>query len=175
MRESVAETIVGAGVLAVAAAFLVSALSQTGRADVGGGYRLNAAFSSASGLNAGSDVRMAGVKIGTVAAITLDQARPELSAAAVELAVRPGVQVPTGTVAKVQTDGLLGGAFVSLEPACDAFAEEGTCPLLAPGASIEFTRGSVDILTLFAQMMGGSSEGSTSSAPPAETSGGYPE
>lgn len=190
MRESVVETVVGACVLAVATGFVVLALGQTGTSGgASDGYSVEARFSAADGLAVGSDVRLAGVKVGTVSSMRLDQANPALSNARVQLALDAGVQVPTGTVAKIRSDGLLGSAYVGLEPACDAFAEDGGCPLLADGQEIEFTRGSVDLLTLFAQFAGGSgssnSAGSSTQAEgagasgttdgPEPAAGGYPE
>ena len=64
-RRSAAEIITGAVVLVVAAGFLLYAVANTGRASVGG-YTLTATFDRIDGLSAGSDVRLAGVKVGSV-------------------------------------------------------------------------------------------------------------
>jgi phospholipid/cholesterol/gamma-HCH transport system substrate-binding protein len=85
------------------------------------------------------------VKVGVVRAIALD---PETYLARVTLAMNDGVQVLDESTARVASDGLLGGAYISIEPAgMDA---------LAAGAEIPNTQGSVDLLTLFASFAQGS-------------------
>ena len=72
MKDNAAETLIGALVLAVAAGFLFFMTQSTGFASDGGSYELKARFQSAEGITVGSDVRLAGVKIGSVVAMNLD-------------------------------------------------------------------------------------------------------
>ena len=161
MRESVFESLVGLAVLAAAATFLWFALATGGDADATarGSYEVGARFSSASGINRGTDVRLAGVKIGTVRAISLDHERFE---ARVVMSIAEGVELPDDTTARVQSDGLLGGAYIGLEPgggfdviaACgdteEIFESDSGC------GEIIYAQGSIDLMTLFASFASGS-------------------
>ena len=81
-------------------------------------------------------------------------------------------ELPDDTDARVSTDGLLGGAYVALEPGggFDVIPQDGT-------GEIQFTRGSVDLLTLFASFAAGSGSGSsdTSASNPPADEFDYPE
>ncbi len=145
MRDQALETLVGAGVLAAAAAFLAFALASTNSQAAGGSYPLVAYFPSVNGLSSGSEVRLSGVKIGAVSAIDLD---PKTYMAKVEMSVAGPVKVPDDSTAKVSTDGLLGGAFLSIEPGSSE-------TMLAAGGEFQYAQGSVDLLTLFSQAVGG--------------------
>ena len=156
MRHSILEVAVGAVVLAVAAGFLAFAATRVDAgAGAGGAYELVAKFRKADGIAVGTDVRLSGVKVGSVSRLTLEQSAPERVSAVVTLSIRSGIELPTGTNAKIVMDGLLGGSLVSLEPACDAFADDGGCPVLKPGDEIVYTTGAVDLLTLLGAMASG--------------------
>jgi phospholipid/cholesterol/gamma-HCH transport system substrate-binding protein len=152
-REDAAETLVGAIVALVAIGFLAFALTRAGAGETSGGYRLVASFDRVDGVAIGSDVRMSGVKVGTVSSVALDSAdyRAKLT-----IAVDPAVKVPMDSTAKIASDGLLGGAFVSIEPG-------GAEDMLPPGGQFENTQGSVDLITLFAGLAGGAAPKQTNS------------
>lgn len=133
------ETILGAVVAVVAIGFFAFAAAQAGQTGAQGGYDISARFQRVDGVNVGSDVRISGVKVGVVRAISLD---PETYLARVTLAMSDGVQVPDDSTARIASDGLLGGAYVSIEP--------GSMDPLPAGGEILNTQGSVDLLTLFA-------------------------
>lgn len=151
--EHPVETIVGAAVLS-AAAFFAYFASQAGGGSIGDGYRLSAQFSSATGVTVGTDVRVAGVKVGRVSALDLD---PDTYQAKLELTLRGAVQLPTDTLAKVANENLLGGSFISLEPGADE-------SMLVEGDSLQLTQGAPDLLDLLQQFGGGSSSGGSSGA-----------
>lgn len=160
MRDSVFETILGAVVVIAAAVFLWYALSQTESSGSGGTYDLTARFNSVIGVQRGTDVRLAGVKVGSVTDIEIDAERFE---AVVTLAMDDGIELPEDSDAKVSTDGLLGGSYLAVEPG-GSFA---MIPTDGSGEII-YTRGSVDLLTLFASFAsggGGSDAGSSTPAP----------
>lgn len=141
MGNKIIETLVGTMVLVVAGFFLAYAYST---ADVGGpsnSYELSASFDRIDGLTVGSDVRMSGIKIGTVTGQTLDT---DSFLARVELSIDRNIDLPDDTSAKVATDGLLGGAYISLDAG-------GSMDLLVEGDEIEFTQGSIDIMSLIGQ------------------------
>lgn len=133
------ETILGAIVAIVAIGFFAFAAAQAGQTNSSGGYDLTARFQRVDGIAVGSDVRVSGVKVGVVKAVALD---PETYMARLTLGIDQGVQVLDESTARVASDGLLGGAYIAIEPA-------GLDPLQA-GAEIPNTQGAVDLLTLFA-------------------------
>jgi phospholipid/cholesterol/gamma-HCH transport system substrate-binding protein len=163
MRESIFETLVGLAVLIVAGVFLWFGLARgSDGGPTGEVVELGARFSSAATIDRGTDVRMAGVKIGTVRDVALDRDRAE---ALVTLAVASEVlPLGDGTTARVQSESLLGGAYINLEPAegfgeiiaCEAeeelFGESGCGEIL-------YAQGSVDLMTLFASFAAGNGGG----------------
>lgn len=134
--RAVGETLLGAVVLAAAAGFLIYALQQ---ADLGGsGYEVVAKFRKAEGLNVGADVRVAGVKVGSVTDLSLD---PETYEAVATLAVVDTVSIPDDSDAKIAVESLLGGSFIAITPGASEF-------MLTGGDQIELTQGSVSLLDL---------------------------
>ncbi len=172
MRESMFETLVGALVVVVAGVFLWFAIARGGRASAGPDtYELEARFNNVSGIERGSDVRIAGVKAGVVKSIVGDPKRFE---AVMMMSVDKKWELPDDTDARISTDGLLGNSYVALEPggSFDNIPQDGS-------GEIKYTRGSVDLLTLFASFAsGGGKDDSDSgaSADPASAAGGaYPQ
>ena len=112
MGKNLIETVMGAVVLLVAGFFLVFAYSQ---ADLGAvkGYTVSAAFSSVGGLSNGADVRINGIKVGTVLDQTID---PNSFQAVVKMTLRPDIHLPVDTVATIDSEGLLGSKFLKLIP-----------------------------------------------------------
>lgn len=159
-REQALETIVGAAVVAAAAGFLFFAFTSARQASASSGYPVVAKFERIDGVAVGSDVRLSGVKVGAVSNIALD---PQTYQAKVGLTIAPTVKIPSDSIAKISTDGLLGGAYVSLEPGSET-------EMLKSGGEFEYTRGSVDLLTLLMQVVSSSSksESPESGAAPAQ-------
>ncbi|MBF0094273.1 MAG: outer membrane lipid asymmetry maintenance protein MlaD [Alphaproteobacteria bacterium] len=112
MRRNPIETIMGAVVLLVAGFFLAFAYSTSSVKPVQG-YDVKAVFARVGGLETGSDVRISGIKIGTVVGQSLD---PNTYEAVVRLSIAPHVRLPTDTVASIVSEGLLGGKYLKLEP-----------------------------------------------------------
>lgn len=162
MRESLFETIIGALVVCVAGAFFWFAVDRGGEGQSASGqYELLARFNNVSGISRGSDVRIAGVKAGVVKAIEGD---PERFEAIVTMSLDEKWALPDDSDARISTDGLLGGSYIAIEPGggFDTLAQDGT-------GELQFTRGSVDLLTLFASFASGngaSSDGASSSDDP---------
>tara|TARA_B100000530_G_C15625683_1_gene356216 strand:- start:50 stop:514 length:465 start_codon:yes stop_codon:yes gene_type:complete len=142
MNRNLIETVMGAVVLVVAALFVVFAYSK---AEVGAveGYEIQAKFDRVDGILAGSDVRMSGIKIGTVTASSLD---PKTYFAEVKMNIRSDVKIPDDTSIAVSTDGLLGDKFLALSPG-------GSDDMLEPGGEITTTQGSIDLMSLVGQMI----------------------
>ncbi len=136
------ESVIGAVVLLVAVGFLAFAYTNT---DIGTvhGYTLYARFDRIDGLSVGSDVRMSGIKIGTVTDQRLD---PETFEAVVTLSIDSDIRLPDDTAAKVASEGLLGGNYISIEPG-------GSEDLLEPGSEVQYTQGSIDLMGLVSRAL----------------------
>ncbi len=145
-RHNAAELATGAVVLAVAGSFLIFAVTNTGKSFDDGGYKLHASFDHVDGLALGADVRVAGVKVGSVEAIRLD---PKNFVANVTFSVQDGVGLSTDSSATVATDGLLGGKYLDVEPG-------GEEKMLAPGGEVTITQGSVNLESLLGKYIFGS-------------------
>jgi phospholipid/cholesterol/gamma-HCH transport system substrate-binding protein len=142
--SNIFETLVGAAVIAIAAGFFLYASKTAGvGGGVAGGYKVIAEFDNAQGVNVGTDVRLAGVKIGTVTGHSLN---PENYMARVELTLDPSVSLADDTAAKITSEGLLGGNFIAMDPG-------GSETKLADGSLMTVTQGAVDIWSLISQAM----------------------
>jgi len=115
MGKNLVETVMGGVVLLVAAVFLFVAMNETQVKSVEG-YRIEAAFLKIGGLQKGSDVRLNGIKIGSVEDSILDV---ETYDAVISMTIRPDIKLPIDTVASVVSGGLIGGKYVRLEPGAD--------------------------------------------------------
>ncbi len=160
MKNAAVETLIGAAVIVIAAAFFLFAYQSSGKSSAAGGYRLLAEFDNAEGINVGTDVRMAGVKVGTVVGQTLNH---ENFQAAITMLIDPALQVTEDVTAKVTAEGLLGSKFISLE-------QGGAETKLADGGMIQYTQGAVDIWSLISQAMFDKSGAKPSEGASTETS-----
>ena len=133
--RNVAELIAGAAVLVIALGFLGYAVAHTGRGGVSG-YRLSARFDKIDGLSAGADVRLAGVKVGSITNTYVD---PKTYRAVVDMSVSAEVKLPKDSSAQISTDGLLGGKVIALVPGGDdkMLADGGEITITQSAASLE--------------------------------------
>lgn len=137
--RNLVEIAVGLAVLVAAGGFGIAASSYGSATDGGGGYTIIGSFDSLAGVSAGTDVRMAGVKIGRVADIKLNNENFRAEAA---MSIDEGVEIPIDSLLKVGAEGLLGGNFISVESG-------GLEELAEDGEVFENTQGSRDIIDLF--------------------------
>lgn len=147
MSSNLVESLIGALVLLVAGWFLLFAYERTDGA-VSGGYELVARFDQIDGIGVGSDVRLAGIKVGSVTASRLDV---DTYQAVVRFSVDSGVELPVDTAAAVAQEGLLGGKYLSLLPG-------GMDDMLADGDEIEETQDSLDLLGIIGKFATGSTD-----------------
>lgn len=143
MNSTLVETITGAVVLAVAGLFFWHVASTTNLGAATGGYHITAVFDSVDGISVGSDVRLAGLKVGSVASQKLD---PETYQAVLTLAIRKGLKLPVDTSAKITASGLLGDKYITLDP---GGAEE----MLKDGDSLSHTQSSIDLWGMINQYL----------------------
>ncbi|MCK5275238.1 MAG: outer membrane lipid asymmetry maintenance protein MlaD [Alphaproteobacteria bacterium] len=134
MKRNVIETVLGAVVLLVAGVFLAFAYSSADLRPVAG-YKVSARFNAVDGLTVGSDVRVGGVKVGSVVGQSIDL---ESYQAVVVMSIRPDIGLPEDSVAMVSSEGLLGGKYIRIDPGASE-------KHLADGSSLAETRGIVSL------------------------------
>jgi phospholipid/cholesterol/gamma-HCH transport system substrate-binding protein len=133
-RRNAAEVLAGLLVLVVAAGFLAYALATSGAASVP---------DRIDGLTIGSDVRMAGVKVGAVTGTSID---PKTYMAVVDFTVQKDIQLPTDSSAAIASQSLLGGKYLALVPG-------GSEQMIPPGGQVTITQGSVSLEDLLGKFI----------------------
>lgn len=142
MRGNVIETVMGAVVLAAAALFLVFAYNTSQLRSVSG-YEVSADFERIDGIRQGGDVRISGIKIGSIISERLD---PKTFLATVRMSIDPSVKLPDDTVAEIVSAGLLGDKYLSLVPG-------GSDKTIPAGGKIKYTQSSVSLEHMIGQMI----------------------
>ena len=148
MSENKAEVALGAVVLAIAIGFVVYLSQSTGLTMGGESYQIRAGFRTAEGISVGTDVRLAGVKIGAVQDLSLNS---ETYRAEAVLAIQNDVLIPDDSALTITSEGLLGGHFVEVMPGA-------SFDYLADGGEIIDTQGSVSLVTLLMKFVSGGSK-----------------
>jgi phospholipid/cholesterol/gamma-HCH transport system substrate-binding protein len=157
MRNDTVETLIGAAVIIIAVVFVGFTYRTTGAANVDG-YELTAKMPRVDGIAVGTDVKLAGVKVGAVSALTLD---PKDYRVAVHMKLQPDVKIPDDSSVMVTSAGLLGSSYVSIQPG-------GSDAMLAAGGEIKNAQGAIDMMGLLNKFVNSNSEGTppaTSAAP----------
>jgi phospholipid/cholesterol/gamma-HCH transport system substrate-binding protein len=162
MSRNVIETVMGAVVLVIAAVFLFFAYS-TSQVRAVSGYELTAKFDRIEGIREGGDVRISGIKVGSIVSQTLD---PTNFLAVVKLTVDPMIKLPSDSVAEILSSGLLGDKYLALVPGA---ADD----MIKPGGQIKFTQSPMSLENLIGQYIfsqgqskKGEGEGDKGQAPP---------
>lgn len=152
-REDVAETLIGLLVVVTACAFFVFAAQRAGAVSAGPGVVVYGEFSNVDGVTPGTDVRLSGVKIGTVSDLQLLPDKANWVRVAMQ--VRADVKIPADSTARVLS-GLLGGTHVAIESG-------GAAEALAAGESFQNTEGATDLLSLMSALTqgGGADQGAS--------------
>ncbi|NKE46596.1 outer membrane lipid asymmetry maintenance protein MlaD [Roseomonas frigidaquae] len=165
--RSYAEILAGALVLLVAGSFLAYAVTNSGRGGFSGpALTLSAKFDRIDGLAPGADVRVAGVKVGSVVDQRID---PQTFLAVLTMRIDASLRMPSDSSAEIASEGLLGGRFVSLVPG-------GSERILADGAEITITQSAISLESLLGRFIFSMTEGQPSrgEAAPAAPSLGTP-
>lgn len=142
MHRNTIEAVLGAVVLAIAAIFLSFAYNMADLRATSG-YSVNANFDKVGGIKVGSDVRVSGIKVGTVSDLHLDE---KTYMAKMKITIDNHIQLPADTVAEVASEGLLGGQYLALVPG----SEEQMIP--ADG-TIKYTQSPVDLVQLLGRFI----------------------
>lgn len=143
MKNSMVETLIGAAVIGIAAIFFFFAYTTSGVGKGQGGYKLTAEFENVEGINIGSDIRLAGIKIGSVVDQTLNA---ESYQAVLTMSIDRAVSLPEDSTAKVTSEGLLGSKFIALEPG-------GSDDKLKDGDQMSYTQSAIDLWGLVNQYL----------------------
>jgi phospholipid/cholesterol/gamma-HCH transport system substrate-binding protein len=151
-RPNTTETLIGAAVVAVALVFAALAYYRTGAGGVSG-YEVNAKLAKVDGLAVGTEVRLAGIKVGSVSGLTLD---PATYLVTVHMDIRNDIKLPVDSSILVTQAGFLGGQYLSITPGGDD-------KMMAGGAYFENAQGSIDVMNLVGRFATGAS---TSNQPP---------
>jgi phospholipid/cholesterol/gamma-HCH transport system substrate-binding protein len=154
MAESTTEVLVGGLVLSVAVGFMLYAGQIAGLRGPSGSYQMSASFRSIEGVTVGTDVRMSGVKVGTVTELRLN---PETFRADATFSVQEGIALPDDSSVQISSEGLLGGNFVEIMPG-------GSMTNYPPGAEIEDTQGAVSLVNLLLKAVSGGGSSSSDGA-----------
>ncbi len=112
MRKKPVETIMGIVVLVIAVLFLVFAY-RVSDLQVVKGYTLSADFMKVGGLSIGSDVRINGIKVGTVTAQKLNNDDYTVH---VTFSISADTKLPKDSTVTITGEGLMGDKFVKIEP-----------------------------------------------------------
>lgn len=142
-RENIGEALVGLLVVIFAVWFVWFAWQKTGGGARADAIHVTALFPNSTGVNVGSEVRVAGMKVGTVASQILD---PQSFQVKIELALDPTIKLPADSSAAITSEGLLGATFVSLIPGGDPTP-------LKDGDTIADTQGAMDLMGMVGQFI----------------------
>jgi phospholipid/cholesterol/gamma-HCH transport system substrate-binding protein len=140
MSRNVIETVMGAVVLVIAALFLFFAYNVSQVRAVKG-YEVSAQFERVDGIREGGDVRLSGIKVGSIVSQTLD---PKTYFAIVKMSIDPSIKLPTDTVAQIASSGLLGDKYMALIPG-------GSDDMIKPGGRIQMTQPAISLENLIGQ------------------------
>jgi phospholipid/cholesterol/gamma-HCH transport system substrate-binding protein len=164
MSGNVIETVMGAVVLVVAAFFLFFAYT-TSQVRAVDGYTVTAQFTRVDGIRDGSDVRIAGVKVGSITAENLD---PKTYLATLKMSINPEYKLPDDTVAEVISSSLLGDKYLALVPG-------GSDKNIPPGGQIKYTQATASLEDLIGQMIFSQAGAGSQKKPGEGPQGGVPQ
>ena len=159
MNRNLLETVMGAVVIVVAVIFLVFAYHSAEIRSVSG-YSLSAKFDHIDGVHDGADIRMSGIKVGTIVSTSLDT---KTFQAVVKLSIDNNIKLPEDTIATITQNGLLGDPFMSLVPG-------NSDKIVPPGGELSYTQSAPSLMALFGQavfsMSGGGAKPADGGAAP---------
>ena len=142
MGRNLVETVMGAVVLLIAGFFLIFAYNSSNLRPISG-YEVKARFNSVEGLQEGGDVRIGGVKVGSVTGQSLDTKNYQ---AVVTLTLKPQVKLPTDSIASVTGDSLLGGKYIKIEPGSSK-------DIIPPGGEVKKTKDALVLEQVLGRMI----------------------
>jgi phospholipid/cholesterol/gamma-HCH transport system substrate-binding protein len=142
MQSQYVEALVGTFVLGLAVFILWFGYTRSGT-NLSEGYTLSAYFNRIDGINVGNDVKMGGIKIGTVKKQSIDQ---KTFMAKVELSIQSEITIPNDSSIAVVSDGLLGNKYLDISPG-------GSEENYKNGEVIEHTQSSINLESLIGHLV----------------------
>jgi phospholipid/cholesterol/gamma-HCH transport system substrate-binding protein len=136
----------GVGIFVILGILAMAYLSiKLGRVDFlgGGGYLVSADFPTVGGLKSGSSVEIAGVEIGRVEGIDLNDYQ-----AHVQLRINHGIKLQEDSIASIKTKGLIGEKYIRISPG-------GSEKLIPPNGKIREVEAPVDLEELISKYVFG--------------------
>ncbi len=144
MRREMLEMLAGVVVLILAAGAVVLAFSSSGVESVAG-YDIEAEFDNVSGVAVGTEIRLSGVKVGTVVGKKIAN---EGDLALLTLSISADYRIPEDSRVRILPEGLLGNSYVQLEPG-------GALEDMAPGSFVSYdrTQGAINVVDLLSRFV----------------------
>ncbi len=145
-QNNIAETIIGAVVVIVALGFMAFTYMRTGSGSLSG-YEVLARLPKVDGLGIGTDVRISGIKVGSISDLVLD---PKNYLVTVHMNIRSDIKLPTDSSMMITSAGILGSSYLSITPGGDD-------KMIAAGGYIENTQAAnaTDLMSLAGRVIGG--------------------
>jgi phospholipid/cholesterol/gamma-HCH transport system substrate-binding protein len=109
------------------------------------GYQLLAKFDRIEGIRDGGDVRISGIKVGSIISERLD---PKTFEAVVRMSIDPSIKLPVDSVASIASSGLLGDKYLSIEPGNED-------EIIQAGGTITHTQPAMSLESLIGQVIYG--------------------
>ena len=145
MKSHIFEFVVGLGVIIVAGWFMALVISKSDKL-----YNFNkttryiASFNNVSGISVGSNIKLAGVTVGKVLELKLDDIN---YTAELVLGIDKKIKIPNDSEIIITSEGLLGGNYVSISPG-------GSDVFLNPNENFLFTQSSLSLNSLLQKFFG---------------------
>lgn len=152
MKSNIIEAIIGAIVLIIAGIFLMFAYTASQK-NITDGYSLYAKFINVGGVSVGSDVKIAGVKVGTIKSLTIDG---DTYQAKVEFVIKDDFKLPEDSSVSIVSEGFIGGKYIDIQPG-------GSEEMLEPGDDFLYTQSSISFESLLGKFIFNSSKEKESS------------
>ena len=145
MKSDIFEFIVGLGVFIIAGWFILSVVSKSEKLkNVGETTKYIASFNDVSGISVGSDIKLAGVTVGKVLELKLDEIN---YTAEMILGINKKIKIPNDSEIIITSEGLLGGNYVSISPG-------GSDIFLKANENFSFTQSSLSLNNLIQKFFG---------------------
>ena len=145
MKSDIFEFIVGLGVIIIAGWFILSVVSKSEKLkNVGETTKYIASFNDVSGISVGSDIKLAGVIVGKVLELKLDEIN---YTAEMILGINRKIKIPNDSEIIITSEGLLGGNYVSISPG-------GSDIFLKANENFSFTQSSLSLNNLIQKFFG---------------------
>ena len=145
MKSEIFEFIVGLGVIIIAGWFILSVVSKSDKlSNISETTKYIASFNDVSGISVGSNIKLAGVIVGKVLELKLDEIN---YTAEMVLGINRKIKIPNDSEVIITSEGLLGGNYVSISPG-------GSDIFLKANDKFSFTQSSLSLNNLIQKFFG---------------------